>query len=309
VGLAAVAMDLSVVVVNYRTPELAARAMADARAACGGLDVEEILVDNGSGDGAALRAGRPGATVLELGENRGFGAGVNAGLAAARGRHVLLVNSDAFCRGDAAAELVAHLDAHPRAGIAAPKVLNPDGSQQLNAYRRFPSALTVFLDYCFPLSAALYGGPLHPYVVPRARYDRPRAVAHVMGAALAVRREAAEQAGPFDERFFLYLEETEWQRRVAAAGWEIDLVPGAEVTHLGGASTGDYSFASEPFLASLERYHHGRPAVRRAAMAGAAISLATARVAQRLRPADPRFPALGDACRRALAGLRRSRWA
>jgi GT2 family glycosyltransferase len=302
-------MDLSIVVVNFRTPDLAARAMADARASAGGLDAEEILVDNGSGDGGALRAARPQATVLEVGENRGFGAGVNAGMAAARGRHVLLVNSDAFFHADGAARLVAHLDAHPEAGVAAPKVLNPDGSQQLNAYRRFPNAATVFLDYCFPLSAALYGGPLHPYVVPRSHYDRPRPVAHVMGCALAVRRAAADQAGPLDEQFFLYLEETEWQRRIADAGWQIHLDPGAEVTHLGGATTGDYSFAGDHFLDSLERYHHGHPGVRRAAMAGAAVSVAAARAAQRLRPADPRFPKLADACARALGELRRRRWA
>jgi N-acetylglucosaminyl-diphospho-decaprenol L-rhamnosyltransferase len=302
-------MDLSIIVVDYRTPDLAVRAMADARASAGPLDVEEILVDNGSGSGAELRAARPEARVLELTDNRGFGAGVNAGLMAARGRHALLVNPDAFCHGDAAARLVAYLDAHPRAAVAAPKLLNPDGTQQLNAYRRFPSALTVFMDYCFPLSAALYGGPLHPYVLPPAAYAGPRPVAHAMGAALAVRMAAVTAVGGLDESFFLYLEETEWQRRIAEEGWEVHLVPAASATHLGGASAGDYSFASEPFLASLERYHRGSERVRRAAIAGAGLSLAAARVAQRARPRDRRFGPLADACSRALRGLRARHWA
>jgi N-acetylglucosaminyl-diphospho-decaprenol L-rhamnosyltransferase len=301
-------VDLSIVVVDYRTPELTVRAIADASAGADGLEVEEILVDNGGGDAAALRAARPGASVIEVAENRGFGAGLNAGLAAARGRHALLVNADAFCRGRAAALLAAHLDAHPRAAVAAPKLLNPDGSQQLNAYRRFPNAVTVFTDYCFPLSAVLYGGRLHPYVLPRAAYDRPRRIAHAMGAALAVRMEAVAAAGGLDQSFFLYLEETEWQRRIAAAGWEIHLVPDAEVTHLGGASAGDYSFAGDHFLASLERYHRGREPVRRAAIAGAALSLAAARLARAARPADPRFGPLADACARALRGLKTRRW-
>lgn len=302
-------MDLSIVVVDYQTPDLAVRAVADARASVGDLTVEEILVDNGSGDAKLLRAQRPEATVLELTENRGFGAGVNAGLAAVRGRHALVLNPDAFCHGDAAARLVAYLDAHPRAAIAAPKLLHPDGTQQLNAYRRFPSTLTVFVDYCFPLSALLYGGPLHPYVLPRSAYAKPRPVAHVMGAALAVRMAAVADAGGLDEAFFLYLEETDWQRRIAAAGWEVHLVPGAVATHLGGASVGDYSFASEHFVASLERYHRGRERVRLAAIAGVGISLGAARAAQHARPRDRRFGRLADACSRALRGLRARRWA
>jgi GT2 family glycosyltransferase len=167
----------------------------------------------------------------------------------------------------------------------------------------------VFMDYCFPLSAALYGGPLHPYVLPRAAYAGPRPVAHAMGAALAVRMAAVAEVGGLDESFFLYLEETEWQRRIAEAGWEVHLVPGAAVTHLGGASAGDYSFASDHFLASLERYHRGSDGVRRAAIAGAGLSLAAARVAQRARPRDRRFGPLADASSRALRGLRARRWA
>jgi GT2 family glycosyltransferase len=302
-------MDLSIIVVNYRTPDLAVRAIADARSAAGGLRVEEILVDNGAVDAQGMRARRPHAKVLELSQNHGFGAGVNAGLRVAQGRYALLLNPDAFCLGSAAAQLVAYLDAHPRVAVVGPKLLNPDGTQQLNAYRRFPSTFTVFVDYCFPLSAALYGGPLHPYVLPRSAYDAPRPVAHVMGAALAVRMSAFAEVGGLDERFFLYLEETDWQRRIAAAGWEVHLAPAAVVTHLGGASAGDYSFASDHFLASLERYHGGRERVRLAAIAGSGISLAAAGIAQRVRPRDKRFARLVDACSRALVSLRARRWA
>jgi GT2 family glycosyltransferase len=96
-------VDVTVLVVNFRTPDLALRAMADARASAGGLEVEELFVDNGSGDDGAARlgSGRPSAVVLQEPTNRGFGAGVNAGLRAARGRVVVEVNSDAFCEGDA----------------------------------------------------------------------------------------------------------------------------------------------------------------------------------------------------------------
>jgi len=300
-------VDVTLLVVNFRTPDLAIRAMADARASAGDLEVEEILVDNGSDDGSAerLRAGRPGAVVVEESGNRGFGAGVNAGLRAARGRIVVEVNSDAFCEGDAVARLVAHLDAHPRAALAAPALVWEDRSPQRNAYRRFPNALTTFLDFCFPLSAALYGRALHPYVAPAAAYKRPGPVAHVMGAVMAIRRAALPSDGLLDEAFFLYLEETEWQRRIARAGWEIHLVPDAIAVHLGGGSSGAHTFASDAFLDSLERFHGGDPRVRLAALAGLAltrvVTIPGGRASGRLRRLD-------DACARAWRTLRSRRW-
>jgi N-acetylglucosaminyl-diphospho-decaprenol L-rhamnosyltransferase len=297
-------VDLSIVIVNYRTPELTLRAVDGARASCADLAVEEILVDNGAHDVAALRAGRPGAQVVGAPENRGFAAGVNAGIAACSGRHIAVVNSDAFCRGDALARLVAHLDTRPEVAVAAPALRFPDGRRQLNAYKRFPSSLTVFFEHCHPLSNPLHGRALHPYVVPVTDYDHARPVAHVMGAAFVVRREAAAAAGPLDEGYFMYLEETDWQRRMSAAGWEIDLVPEAEVVHLGGASAQDYAFAGSHYAASLDRYFAGRPGPRRAAIAGEAVTLVAARIAARVRPSDPRYAALADASSRALRTLR-----
>jgi GT2 family glycosyltransferase len=299
--------DLSIVMVNFRTADMALEALAAARASAGpDLLLEEVIVDNGSGDGSVetLRAGRPDAKLMALPDNGGFAAGNNAGIAAASGRTLLLLNSDAFPAGDALARLVAYLDAHPRVGIAAPALLNRDGSPQLNASKRFPATGSVFVDFCFPLGRVLYGRRAHPMLVAERDYDGPRRIAHATGAALLVRAEAARDAGPLDEGFFLYLEETEWQRRFEPAGWEVHLVPEARVTHLTGQSgLPSHSFASEQYLASLRRYHRGRRTAVWAARAGAASSLVAARVAALIRPRDPRFPALATACRDVLRRL------
>jgi GT2 family glycosyltransferase len=298
--------DVSVVVVNYHSDELALRAFADAAAAAPGLELEEILVENGSGEASVnrLAEGRPQARMVVVEENRGYGHGANAGLRAATGRTILLLNSDAFAHGDAVTRLVGYLDAHPRAGFVAPALLNEDGTRQLNAYRRFPNVVSVFFDYAHPVAAPLYGTAWHPYVLGRDRYTEPGRIGHAMGAALLLRPEVLDAAGFLDERYYLYLEETDWQRRASEAGWEVHLDPRAVFTHVGGGSTGDYSFASPHYLESLDRYFGGRRSIRAAAVAGSAITLAGASVAGRLRPADPRFPPLADAARRALAGLR-----
>ena len=265
--------DVSVIVVNYRSAELTARALEAARSAAGGLNLQEIVVDNASGEEEVERLRRelPHASVIALAENRGFAAGNNAGIAQATGRYLMLLNPDAFALEDAVARLVRHLDEHPQAGLAAPVLENEDGSVQANLYRYFPNLATLFVEFCFPLAKVA--------VLLRTRFSAStetpagwRPVAHAIGAALLVRADAAKATGPLDERFFLYLEETEWQRRMAAAGWRRDGVPEARFTHLGGGSSSSPALASPHYLDSAAIYFgHGRSAEAVIA-AGAAIS-------------------------------------
>jgi N-acetylglucosaminyl-diphospho-decaprenol L-rhamnosyltransferase len=292
-----------VVAVNYRTPELTARAVRLATEAAAPFHVQQIVVDNGATEAstASLRAALPGATVVPLTENRGFGAGVNAGAAVATSGALFVVNSDAFCRPGAVACLLRYLDRDAAVGIVAPRLLHEDGRVQGNAYRRFPNLLTLFFDFCAPLHP-LDGTPLHPHSVTRARLSRPGRVAHVMGAAFVVRRSALEASGGFDERYFLYLEETEWQRRVSERGWEIHLEPSAEVVHAERASSGA-QVVSRHYLVSAQRYFRSPRSARVVMRSGAAVSLLAARLAGRLRPSDPRFPKLVAAYRDVLTAL------
>ncbi len=294
--------DVSVIVVNYRTEELTGRALAAARGAAPGLELEEIVVDNGATEAtaAALALHAPGARVIGEPANRGFAAGVNAGVRAATAERLFILNSDAFCQGDALARLVAHLDAHPRAGLVAPRLTGEDGGLQVNAYRRLPNLVTLFFDFAAPLHV-LGHTRLHPHALPPARFRGAAGpVAHVMGAAMLVRRAAYDAAGPLDEGFFLYLEETEWQRRLARAGWEIHLEPAAHLVHLEHGSS-EATVVSRHFLDSAVRYHG--PRARTVMRAGARVSVLTARAAGRLRPADPRFPKLERAFRDVLEHL------
>lgn len=304
--------DLSVIVVNYRSARLTARALECARESAGDLAVEEIVADADSPpeELALLRRLRPSADVIELHANRGFAAGNNAAIARARGRHLLLVNPDAFARGDAVRLLVEHLDANPRLGLLAPLLRNEDGTPQDNVHRRFPNLLTLFVDFCAPLAFLIRGGPLDPHHVPRARLTRPQPIAHAIGAALAVRAAAAAAAGPLDEGFFLYLEETEWQRRMAAAGWGRAVLPDTHFVHLGGSSSEGFPLASPHYLASVLRYYpHPRLALATIWVA-AVVSFVALHAAVALRLASPRTRQLADAfgeLLRLLSGGRRAR--
>ncbi len=289
--------DVSVVVVNYRSAELTVRALEAAARAAGGLALEEIVADADSPpeELELLRARRPQARILELRANRGFAAGNNAAIAVAGGRYLLLLNPDAFAQDDAVVRLVARLDEQPGTGLLAPLLLNEDGSPQDNVHRRFPSLLTLFVDFCAPVAFLVRGGPLDLHHIPRSRLSGPQPIAHATGAALMVRAGAAAAAGTLDEGFFMYLEETEWQRRMARAGWAREVLPGARFVHLGGASSDGHALASPHYLASIRRYYpHPRLALAVVALASA-ISLVSLRLAVLLGAGSPRTRGLADA--------------
>jgi N-acetylglucosaminyl-diphospho-decaprenol L-rhamnosyltransferase len=249
--------DAAVVLVNYRTAALVEECLESVRSSSEELKLEIVVIDNDSKDGSVerLRAGTPGVVVISMPENRGFAAGVNAGFSHTSAEIVIVLNPDTEVRPGALQTLVARLREQPRVGVLAPLLEGPDGELAPNGYRRFPGLLTLGMDLCVPISYALVLTPaLHPYAMSPAELLAGRHPAHVCGAAMAIRRGAYAQAGPLDEGFFMYLEETEWQQRVARWGWSIELAPAARVCHLvrGG---GEEALAHSPyFISSALRY-------------------------------------------------------
>ncbi len=143
--------DVSVVIVSHESRELLARCLAALAADADRLaTAETIVVDQASHDGTAawLAAEHPDVRVVALSENVGFGAGNNRGAAIARGRWLLLLNSDAFVRPGAIDELVRFGEAHPAAGAVGPELLWPDGRLQRSC-RRFPTVFRLATEYLY----------------------------------------------------------------------------------------------------------------------------------------------------------------
>ncbi len=193
--------------------------------------MEVIVVDAASSDGSAemVRAEFPQVKLIASDENLGYSRGNNAGLRAAAGRYILILNPDAEVVGEALAQMVAYMDDHPQAGLLGPQLLYPDQTVQ-STRRRFPTLATGFFESTW----------LQP-LVPRSMLDRYYArdlpddaiseVDWVVGAAMLVRREAHEQVGGLDEGFFMYSEELDWCRRMQAAGWKVVYFPLARIIH------------------------------------------------------------------------------
>lgn len=224
--------DVSVVVVTWNARDHIERCLESVR----GRDV--IVVDNGSTDGTVdlVRERFPDLRLIEQ-ENVGMGGGNNTGMRAAEGRYFLLLNSDAWVEGDGLDILLAFADAHPDAAVVGPRLQNVDGSLQ-RSVRGEPTLWSMSTEYFFIRKLAPHTDLLNPLYVGGFDHDAVREVDWLSGAALLVRREAADAVGLFDENFFMFSEEADWQTRFRRAGWKVWFCPDALVTHVGGASHG-----------------------------------------------------------------------
>jgi GT2 family glycosyltransferase len=243
-------------VVSYRTPILLRRCLSALEAERGQLEMDVTVVDNASGDGSAemVSAEFPWVRLIRNDRNAGFGTAHNQAMRGARGRYLLVLNSDASPLPGALRALIGFLDAHPRVAVAGPKLRYADGTVQPSR-RRFPTLATLFLESTQLQRLAPDNAVLRRYYVADRSDDEPQDVDWLVGACLCVRASAVVDVGLFDERFFMYSEELDWCRRFRAAGWGVAYVPSAEVVHREGASSRlDLAARDRLFQASKLQY-------------------------------------------------------
>jgi N-acetylglucosaminyl-diphospho-decaprenol L-rhamnosyltransferase len=222
--------DVSVVVVTFNSLSYLERCLESVSG------YELVVVDHGSTDGSVelVRERFPQATLIEQ-ENRGFGAGMNAGMRAAAGRYFLLLNADAWVLGDAVEKLRAFADEHPGAAVVGPRLLNPDGSLQPSV-RGFPTLWRLATEYFFLRKLAPRSRLFNAFFGAGFDHRSVREAEWVSAPCLLVRREAVNEVGPFDEDYFIFSEEVDWCHRFRRAGWKVLFYPGAEVVHVFTAS-------------------------------------------------------------------------
>lgn len=232
-------MDLSIVLVNWNSSALVEQCLNSLEQSGTHCAYEVIVSDNASRpeETALLRAivaSRPYVRCLFSQENGGFGAGNNRALPLCRGRYVLFLNTDTLVLEPLDA-LVAAADAlGPRCGALGGRVLNADRSIQLTCRARYTVPVMVY-----DLTLAFTGW--RPWFVRRqqlARWDHASArdVAMLSGCYLLVPRGVLDAVGGFDERIFLFYEDTELCWRIAHAGYTVRYVPVSTIIHLEGGA-------------------------------------------------------------------------
>jgi GT2 family glycosyltransferase len=264
-------MDVTVTIANWNQSELLRRCLRSIASTAPGVAVETIVVDNASQDGSVelLRAEFPGVQLIVNAQNVGFGRAQNQAIAHARGRYLLALNNDAEVLPGTIPELVRFMDTHPRAGICT----CPAWSESAEGWRtgggmlRFPAvwreaaaALTEVAAPPFGMAGAGVLQPVLGAIVGSAPAEAEREVAWARGALLMMRREMLAETGGFDQRFFMYFEETDLCRRARAAGWSIWYTPRTAYRHLGRASATSERRREAAWAKSGAAYfrkHHG----------------------------------------------------
>ncbi len=239
------ACSLAVVIVSWNVSEPLNRCLASLRSELGGVSIPSSVwvLDNGSVDDTVerVRAVHPWVHLIESERNLGFVAGNNKLMRRLLNddeipTYIWLLNPDTIVTPHSVERLVDHMESRPRAGLVGPKLLNTDGSLQMCAFR-FPGVIQPLFDLHLMPERLYYSRFNGRY--PSEWFDRttPFQIDHPLGAAMLARTQAIREVGPLDSQFFMYCEEIDWAWRMRDAGWEVWLVPEAEITHIGGAST------------------------------------------------------------------------
>jgi GT2 family glycosyltransferase len=222
-------MDISIIIINYKSPKLVLDCIASIYQQPGGYSFEIILVDNDSKDDCKQQVlAKYGNVIwLPMDYNAGFARANNAGISIAKGEYLLILNADTIILENAINNSLRLLKNYPGAVGAGVQLLNTDGSHQISGAHFIKGGLNTLL-------------PL-PYLGRFIRYlgYRFKTTDWIVGAYMLVNTAAAKQSGLFDEDFFMYAEEIEWCARLRKLG-KLVLFAQPKVIHIGGGTSGDY---------------------------------------------------------------------
>lgn len=234
-------VDVTIIIVNYNTKELTRSCLLSLKSSSTGQVSSEIfVVDNASTDGSVsafkeLQKKDPffkHTRFLSMTTNTGFAKGNNAAIRMAKGRYVLLLNSDTVVEKGAVEKMVRFMDAHSKAGASTCKLILSSGRIDPASHRGFPTpfaAISYFLglEKLFPASK-LFGQYHQGY----KDFSTAHAIDVPSGAFFLVRQQTIREVGLLDEDYFMYGEDIDWAYRIKQQGWEIWFNPEVTVTHL-----------------------------------------------------------------------------
>jgi N-acetylglucosaminyl-diphospho-decaprenol L-rhamnosyltransferase len=303
------ARTVAVVVVTYNSATVLPGLLRSLDDGLRGVSWHLIVADNASADDSVAVARQlvPDCRIAQTGRNAGYAAAFNAALRVAEPYDaVLILNPDVRLRPGSVAKLVARLggDGAERAGIAVPRILDEDGGVAFSL-RREPTVRRAFGEALLGQRAGRFAA-LGETVVDRDAYFRDGTVEWATGAVMLMSRACLEASGPWEERFFLYSEETEFALRARDRGFLTSLVADAEVVHIGGESRVSPALWSLLTVNRVRLYgmRHSRPAtalfwsavfLREASRAALGHPRSRRALAALLRPARLPYPPASDA--------------
>jgi GT2 family glycosyltransferase len=228
-------MQLSIIIVNFNTPQLTLNCLASIRKHCAAIAPEVILIDNCSQEDHRqdFISCIDDLVYIRSHENLGFGRANNLGIEVAKGKYLLLLNSDTLITDNSIERCLQFMEAdtEEKTGLLGCRLLNEDLSYQSSFYPFRNNSVFNYFIANNPLLYKLFGV--------QKKYNpptQPTRVGDVSGAFMLLRRTVVDKVGAFDPDFFLFFEETEWCRNRIGRHYDIVYYPDASVIHLGGKS-------------------------------------------------------------------------
>ena len=235
-------LDLSIIIVSFNTREILTDCIKSVIKFTSGLEYEIIIVDNGSKDGSMERIKELSkkysqVSLIDAKSNIGFGKAQNLGSKKAKGKYLLLLNSDTLLFDNALKVSLDNLKKISGCGVYSCQLLNADRSAQASG-GHFPTLGNVFAWQFFIDDLPLVGGLIpsfHPHL---ASYNLNKQIDWITGAFMIIPKKIFDEVGGFDENIFMYTEEMELCFRINKLGYQTVYQNSPAIIHLGGASSG-----------------------------------------------------------------------
>jgi GT2 family glycosyltransferase/glycogen synthase len=239
--------SLDVIIVNYNSTPQLLQCVRSLLSASEGTSLSIHVQDNASqkGDVSVVVKDFPEVLLTRNSRNLGFAKAVNRAIKNGSAPYVLILNPDTLVLPGLLNAILGYMENHPEVGVLGPKILDSDGVVQGSA-RSFPNLLTALFGRKSILSKIMPHNPITRENILTVLSDgmNPMEVGWVSGACMLVRRDAIDNVGPFDERFFMYWEDADWCRRMWRKGWKVIYFPEASMIHHVGVSSESNIFRS-----------------------------------------------------------------
>ncbi|MCP4578450.1 MAG: glycosyltransferase [Deltaproteobacteria bacterium] len=239
--------SLDVIIVNYNSTPQLLKCIRSLLSLSEGISLRIHVQDNASrkGDVRVVARDFPEVLLTRNSRNYGFAKAVNRAIKNGSAPYVLILNPDTLALPGLLSTTLGYMENHPEVGVLGPKILDSDGVVQGSA-RSFPNLLTALFGRKSILSKIMPHNPITRENILTVLSDgmNPMEVGWVSGACMLVRRDAIDNVGPFDERFFMYWEDADWCRRMWRKGWKVIYFPEASMIHHVGVSSESNIFRS-----------------------------------------------------------------
>lgn len=224
--------DLSIIIVNFQTVKLIKFCIQNIKKLNLPFAYEIIVVDNHGSDGFLEMIDKNFLDVRYIRsiKNRGYAAGNNLGIINAKGKYLLIINPDVALLDDAILKMLRYMEQNPDVGIIGPKLLNADKTLQ-HSCGKFPDWRLPFFRRTFLSKTKTGKNWLNNYFIMDWDHNQNREVDWLFGACLMISKIALEKVGLLDERFFLYLEDTDWCRRFWENNYKVVYFADAKIIH------------------------------------------------------------------------------